>query len=532
MRRNVLVLAGSACLLLSAAGASAASYHVLEGTLTDAATGQTRPLTGSFDTSVAFGGDTRPMVLGVDDFALQAGEQSFTPRPPTPYLGLAAVSLADQIHVDGDAVAFVLLQAGGPVEEADGDVTIRTVEFRADRSDGGQALGDLPEGPEPRRLDLQGQLFQVDRTYRIFSSTCTLPLPGYPPPGGGGVVIQLPGRVIDFGEFDITGDEVVSFVPPSAGGSPVRVTVGDATQIGGDLQVGGGSVLILAPEPVALSPLDVLPSGSGNTGTTPLATAAGTLATARGTSPDVPTLDELGITAPAGAEVSFDASGALVVTSEGDLLVTGGSLALPGLTSVTLTTPGSVSVEGEWRLPADVSLTIDAGGSVDGGSLIGLPGDLYPPPPVQPIVSPCVFAVRPVSSEEVPVGSFSLVASAAQPADVELWPGRRHHHVRPGSRGLVAMVLHGSSQLDVRDVVPDSLRLGRGEAAPVGRVAVVRARGHRGRRGDLLALFRVRDAAIAFGDAFVCLSGATADGSVFEGCDTIDTAPRWHHSRH
>lgn len=523
MRRSVLALAGSACLLLFAAAASAASYRVLEGTLTDAATGQALPLTGSFETSVAFGGTTRPMVLVVDDFALQAGEQSFT-HVPTPYLGLAAVSLADQLHVDGDAVVFLLLQAGGVVEEADGDVTIRTVEFRADRSDGGRALGELPEGPEPRRLDLQGRLFQVDRTFRI-SPSCTLPLLVPLPDGGGGTA--LPPRVPD-----------------------------------------GGSVL---------SP-PVLTGGPSDTDTTPLATAAGTLAASQA-SPDVPTLDELGITAPDGAEVSFDASGALVVSSEGDLLVAGGPLDLPGLSSVTLTTSGNVTAEGEWSLPADVSLTIEAGGSVtiaadgtvdaggsvtitaggavigedlvslppdasltisagggavDGGSLIGLPGGLYlpsPPVPIQsPVPLPCLLL--PVVSQEVPVGSFSLVASAAQPADVELWPGRRHSRVRPGSRGVVAMLLHGSSQLDVRDVVPDSLRLGRGEAAPVGRVAVVGARGHRDRRRDLLALFRVRAAAIAFGDTFVCLSGATADGRVFEGCDAIDTAPWWHHPSH
>jgi hypothetical protein len=57
--------------------------------------------------------------------------------------------------------------------------------------------------------------------------------------------------------------------------------------------VAGGSVVLVNPAPLVLGPM-----------TSALAT----------------TLDELGILAPSGAQVSYDDSGGLTVTTEGDLI--------------------------------------------------------------------------------------------------------------------------------------------------------------------------------------------------------------------
>jgi hypothetical protein len=43
---------------------------------------------------------------------------------------------------------------------------------------------------------------------------------------------------------------------------------------------------------------------------------------------------------------------------------------------------------------------------------------------------------------------------------------------------------------------------------------------------DLVTFYRARDTGLVEGDSRACLSGATVAGTAFEGCDTVDTAPR------
>ena len=236
-----------------------------------------------------------------------------------------------------------------------------------------------------------------------------------------------------------------------------------------------------------------------------------------------PTLEQLGITAPAGADVTLDANGALTVTTAGDLFVAGGGLDLPGLTSITLVAGGNISFDGAVELPPDVTLSLDTGSGLPDRIGDGPPGNLVGPL----ALFPCE-RLTPLPAEEPEVGTFSIVATAAQPVEIDVQPWRRDNRVRPG-RGVLPVALLGSPDLDVRDVLPASLRLGGGEAAPIGRA--FRFRSNRDRHADLLAFFRVRDAEIAFGDAMVCLTGETADGTVVEGCDAIDTAPRRRRAR-
>lgn len=134
-----------------------------------------------------------------------------------------------------------------------------------------------------------------------------------------------------------------------------------------------------------------------------------------------------------------------------------------------------------------------------------------------------------VPAAEREVGTFSLVATAAQPVDIDVEPRSLDGRVLPGRRRPLPVVLFGSEDLDLRDVDALSLRLGPGGAAPLayfGRIRGIRADVDRDRHADLVARFSVREAEIAFGDRFVCVVAETTGGSVIEGCDDIDTMPR------
>jgi filamentous hemagglutinin family protein len=316
------------------------------------------------------------------------------------------------------------------------------------------------------------------------------------------------GTIIGYASFDISdGPDYTPFVPSGPGPPLNRVTGGDPSQIGGDLQVGGSVVLL---NPTGL----VLPSDAAIS-TVDLAASSDAAAT----------LEQLGISAPAGADVTLDANGALTITTPGDLVVAGGAPDLPGLTSITLVAGGNITITGALELPPDVALSLDTGSGPPDRSGDGPPGGIVVSAP--PLFPPCNH-LRPLPPVEQEIGAFSIVATAAQPVEIDVLPWRRNSRVTPG-RGVIPLALLGSPDLDVRDVVADSLRLGRGEAAPIGRAFPLRS--NRDRYADLLALFRVRDAEIAFGDPMVCLTGETADGTVIEGCDAIDTTPRRRRTR-
>jgi hypothetical protein len=233
--------------------------------------------------------------------------------------------------------------------------------------------------------------------------------------------------------------------------------------------------------------------------------------------------------------VTFSESGVLTVTSDGDLFVEGGLIDIPGLTSFILVASGDVVVTGTLVLPPDVTLRIEAGGSIEieDGGIVPDPGGgvvIGPGPPNVPICRG-LRAIFPAAEREV--GRFSLVATAARPVDIDVNPWSRRDRVRPGRRRPLPVALLGSEDLDVRDVDARSLRFGPGEAAPLayfGRGRRLRVDVNRDRHADLVARFSVREAEIAFGDHFVCLVAEIADGSVIEGCDEIDTIPRWRNA--
>jgi filamentous hemagglutinin family protein len=505
-------------LVLSAGGAGAETYRIVGGALEEAPSGASEALSGMLEISVFVpdGEDPRPSLL-VDDFQLEAGARSFGPQQPVEFAGRAPiwVQIADQIQFDGDAVGLVHLRSGGELIAADENfVTFRFVDFRSDGSGENRLVGHLGDGPLPRRISLVGTLTEVDQHFLLPRGGCpVLPLPpgGGVVGGGSGGVISIganSGGIIRFGRFDIeAGEGVVFQAPEGSGAVTARVTGGGASTIEGSLQA-TGALGLLNPSGVVFGATSIAVSG-----TRVIATA-------------IPTLAELGISAPSGAEVAFDETGALTVTSQGDLVVAAGAIDLPGLTSLALVALGTITVEGTLELPPGVSLTLQSGELiVDGG--IPAPADIVLEAP-SAIELPFCSAIRAVfPAEEREIGHFKLVASAARQVGVVVEPRRRGEHIHFDHARLVSAAILGSADFDIRDVDEDSLRFGPGEAEPE------RRRGHSHRidvdrdgEMDLVLRFDAREAGIASDDSEVCLFGEIRDGIAIEGCDAIEAQPR------
>lgn len=515
VRARIPVLASLAwlgCVVLVGTNAGAESYQILEGSVSAAGVGLNQALTGSFE---AFpfeqgGAATDLTPLHVVDFAMQAGDVGFTPNPPIGVDGLRPLlflEVADQINLHGDRVGLLWMRSGGEiVDSSDDHVTYRFLDFRSGPSGGGHAIGQLGDSELPRRLHLEGTLHEVHQTFDIVRGPCgSVPPIIFPPPGGGGggvIVVGGGDVVVEYDSFDIHPDETVQFVPPDGSGGVITRVTGDGSSIGGDLQ-GDGQVVIVNPSGVDFGPV-----------------TAGT----------TPTLEELGVTAPDGAIVSYDdVTGELTVSSEGDLFIVGTAIDLPGLTSVRIVTLGSITITGTLSVPADVDLHLEAQGELAIDGEIEAPGgDIVVVPP--PVIVPLCQGLRPQPADERPVGSFSLVASAARQIDIDVKPWSQRNLVLPGRRQLVPVAILGSDDLDVRDIDESSLRLGPGEAEPAawrGRRSIRRGYANRDRDVDLLARFDVRDTGIAYGDDEVCLVAETTDGETLEGCDAIQTLPDW-----
>ena len=417
MRHVTSTLCIAALLTLPGLAAGAETYAIRSGSLTDASTGRSRPLTGSFEASV-FEPDppdgATPVVLRFDDFELASGGRSLTPAAPIEFEGLLPVAylvIGDGVVLEDDRVSSLHLRAGGELVGVSNDeVTYRFFELRSDSPPAGSASGRLGDSGLPRTLRLEGTLYEVEQSFSVSGpEDCAVTTPP-PSPGGGGTsggggggVIVSSGAVISYSRFEVPAVERIAFVAPagSAGGGVVNRSSGDgASLIEGELVSNDD---LLNPPGIVFG----------------LAPAT------------VPTLEELGIRAPGGAQVSL-VSGALLVDAAGDLLVEGDFPAIPGLTSVTLRAQGSLVVTGTIHVAAGVSLRLEAGGSVDiadGG--LDLPEPAPQPPPVGlPRLCNGLIPIHPAT--ERALGSFSLVASAAKPiADRRGAPKRAQSRV-PG----------------------------------------------------------------------------------------------------
>ena len=344
---------------------------------------------------------------------------------------------------------------------------------------------EVDEAGLPRELEAEGRLFAWERTYAILTAEeCRgqSPLPPFEPPGDGAVIIGL-----DLGDLEILIPSLPRPSParplpltpglsPPASTRPVPIRPGGAVLIigpdFGDLEISIPSLprpLPLAPGlslPARPRPLPVRPGGAVLTiGPPPgdLETSAPILSRpALGTrrplglvswsqfpvSPDfidgpigildfldrstMPSLAQLQMEAPQGADTSFDASGVLTVSTDGDLYWSGALDDVPGLTRLEIYA-ANIYVTGEILLPPDTTFSLNA---IDQLVIGSPPGDIDPPsPPPDGLEEGCLLARSQSAPREI--GSFKLKAVRDRGVEIEADRSetRRGRHGRQGRRG-------------------------------------------------------------------------------------------------
>jgi len=524
MRRARLACLGVGALLWGATAlASAEEYSVVEGEFSDATTLESTALTGIVDLGLP-GMPIEDDVTRypIEDFKLELGAQTFVPRGTIEYDGqypLLFLQVGDQLIFGPNRVAGFYARSGGDLVEVSGnEVTFRFFDFVSSDANDSSVSGPLPGLELPRRFHLEGTLQQVDQTFRVSEYFC-LPvlLPPPTPPGGDGGAIVIGGGNLtlhDFEPFDLSGDDTILFTPSMPGADVIpRSSEGGSSIDGRLIRLEPGAELILLNPESVFGESAVAPSIA-------LVAAPAVLAS--------PTLEELNISAPDGAEILFD-DGVLTVESDGAITLFGPLPEIPGLTEVRIVAGGDIVVTEDFEFRSDISLSLRTDATID------IQGDLIAPLPREECyVAGLIGLMRLVPAETTVLGTFSITASAATQVEIDVSPGRESSRLRLGSRDRVRVALRGSDDLDVRDVDPETLRLGRADAQPIAgprgpRVKITRV--NRERRRDLLTVFDVRELGVAYGDTELCLHAQTYSGETIEGCDRIDTAPRGRRSR-
>jgi len=565
VRSVILTWLGAGGLLL-AAGASAEEYSIVEGSFTDAVTGESAALTGGLEielpgTPLA---DNTSLHI-ITDFEFQAGDQTFFPRLPVEYNGqlpIGFLQAADQLNFGPDRVAPFRIRSGGDlVDVKDDEVTFRYFDFESTDASSSSVSGPLPSSELPRRFALQGSLYQVDQSFRIYDGLCPpilIPPPFAPPPPGGRLILDGGGVILrDGGVTASGGGDLILRSSASIGLSagqnvPTRVTGGGISLIGWGIGSDPDAHLyVVDPSAVGIGEPRVVVNPARTRLDDPLtsnATATATLILAA--AHVLPTLEELDIGAPDGAEISFDDDGLLTVESSGDLTLSGSFPEIPGLTTLRIVAGGDITVLGIFEVPSGVSLKISTAGTIviSGGvdppiltpgvdigiraaGTIEIPGRIRPP-----ILTPsCIILdgllpIRP--AEKTELGSFSITASAATQVEIDVRPWLEPNKLRLGTRQRIWVALLGSQDLDASDVDPSTLRLGLAEAEPLTRrfgdsplSFLLEINRDAERHRDLLTLFDVRSLGVAYGDTELCLSAQTYSGEILEGCDSIDAMP-------
>jgi len=509
-------------------------YSIVEGEFTDAATLETTALTGFVD--LALPGTTIEddvTLYSIDDFELELGGQTFVPRGAIEYDGqhpLLFLQVGDQLNFGPNRVAGFYARSGGDLVEISGnEVTFRFFDFVSSDANDSSVSGPLPGLELPRRFHLEGTLRRVDQTFRVSENFCLPVLEPLPtPPGGdGGAIVIRDGNLAihDFESFDLSGDDTVLFTPSMPGADVIARSSEGGSSIDGRLirLEPGAALFLLNPESV-FGESAVAPSASLLiTSATGIALVAATAVLAN------PTLEELNISAPDGAEILFDDDGVLTVESDGPITLFGPLPEIPGLTEVRIVAGGDIVVTDGFEFRSDISLSLRTDATID------IEGDLISQlPPEDCHVAGLIGLMRLVPVETTVLGTFSITASAATQVEIDVSPGNKSSRLRLGSRNRVRVALLGSDDLDVRNVDPETLRLGRADAQPIAgrrgpRVKITRS--NRERRRDLLTVFDVRELGVAYGDTELCLHAQTYSGETIEGCDRIDTAPRGRRSR-
>ncbi len=455
--------------------AAAEDYVAVEGSLEDTTSGDVHELAGALSL-VLFEPDPEVpsdiTVYLIEDFELQAGDSTFEPALPIEYEGETPVlflQIADHLNVESGSLGSFGFRSGGAiVDEGEDEVTFRFLDFRPASNEPGAHLGAIDDAIPPEYFELEGVLVEVDQTFRIVAPEC----PGdqaIPPPNGGGVII---------------------------GGSSVS--------IGGSLASRSGGIPLIDPAGLAFA----------NTSTEE--TSAGTPELSTGL--ELPTLEELSIRAPDGAEVAVDEAGVLVIESSGDLFLEGPILDLSGFAGLRIIAGGRIDLSPEFRIETDGTLEFIAGSEPDdgGGVVIG------PTEDCGVIVFDGLLPVRPAAKREI--GPFRVrFEKAGRAVEVVVAPlGKRS---TSGPQRLFTATIFGSAEIDVRDIDDYSLRLGPNEDVPAmihrGRPWLYRKDLNRDGVTDLIAAFDLGslDGGGVEAGTELCLTARTLSGERVEGCD-------------
>ena len=541
MRSVILLMLGLGGLLLAAVS-SADEYAIVDGHFTDAATGESVALSGSLEIDplgVPLGDDS--VLHSINDFELQAGDETFSPSLPAEFDGQVPIlflRVADQILFNSGRARSFHVRAGGELVEVNGDeVTFRYFDFDAGSTIGPLVTGSEPGAEPPQRFHLQGTVYQVDQTFRIDDGTCSpilIPPPTLPP--GGGVIIHGGASIFhSFQEFDLSQLETFLYSDTgllAAGNVLTRVTGTSNSSLSGEIitQYLNADLIFLNSSGVFFGQgyVDAPRQQFHVSSSTNLA------ALAASTHP-VPTLEELSITAPDGAVITFEA-GLLSIVSEGDLTFFGPFPEIDGFTALSVVTTGSIFVLEAFDVPPLDSIVFNAGGSVV------IDGDILPPVPVPPCGVLTLAGLRPIfPAEKTEIGSFALTASSATQVEIDVLPWRDPNRLNLGTRQRVSVAVLGSDDFDVRDIDPDTLRLGPAAGEPLTRRGrpiawIFDVDRTLPRHRDLFTIFDLRTLGVAYTDTELCLSAETYAGETIEGCDEIDAMPRIrpnrHHRRH
>jgi hypothetical protein len=109
--------------------------------------------------------------------------------------------------------------------------------------------------------------------------------------------------------------------------------------------------------------------------------------------------------------------------------------------------------------------------------------------------------------------------------EIDIRPGSETNPIRPGSRGIVPVLIFGSEELLVDDIDTGTLAFGPAGASPLHRDGGNRTDANGDGFVDLLSHYRIAESGLALGDVEACVTGESLDGTPFEGCDAIRTLP-------
>ncbi|NIW35024.1 MAG: hypothetical protein GWN32_00075 [Gemmatimonadetes bacterium] len=140
-----------------------------------------------------------------------------------------------------------------------------------------------------------------------------------------------------------------------------------------------------------------------------------------------------------------------------------------------------------------------------------------------------------LNPEGYPEAWIAVLARPVIEVEIDIKPRSDHNVIDPLGRGVIPVAILGSDSFDVTDVDVTTLAFGPGGASSVFDLTNpwVFFFSHRdlNRDGesDLISYYQTEETGIAMGDSEACLTGEALDGTPFEGCDAVTTAPGCGH---